>query len=65
MVSLFWADVKYHVPTGFLAEGEQFQSPVFTHEPKSRLNVRVSILKFIGAGGCRGVGRALSFSCVA
>ena len=26
---------------------------------------RISILKFIGAGGCRGVGRALSFSCAA
>ena len=26
---------------------------------------RISILKFRGAGGCRGVGRALSFSCAA
>ena len=24
MVSLLWADVKYHVPTGFFAEGELF-----------------------------------------
>ena len=26
---------------------------------------RISLPKFIGAGGCRGVGRALSFSCAA
>ena len=31
-----WADVKYHVPTGFFAEGERFLSFWRCHRPRKR-----------------------------
>ena len=36
MVSQLWADVKYHVPTGFFAEGEWFLSFWRCHRPRKR-----------------------------
>ena len=36
IVSLLWADVKYHVPTGFFAEGERFLSFWRCHRPRKR-----------------------------
>ncbi|MDY5562958.1 MAG: hypothetical protein SPF68_08045 [Sodaliphilus sp.] len=36
MVSQLWADVKYHVPTGFFAEGEWFLSFWRCHRPRWR-----------------------------
>ena len=36
MVLQLWADVKYHVPTGFFAEGERFLSFWRCHRPRKR-----------------------------
>ena len=36
MILQLWADVKYHVPTGFFAEGERFLSFWRCHRPRKR-----------------------------